>query len=56
VSWRRFSAARAIMWAVLTPVAWYEGWLKSVSFVSLLSIIALIESAVASWRADVPNE
>lgn len=55
MSWRRFNAARVVAYAILTPVAWYLGWLASVQFVSLLSIWALVESAVASWRADVPN-
>jgi hypothetical protein len=40
---------------VLTPVALLLGWLDSVRFVSLLSIWALVETAIASWRSDVPN-
>lgn len=52
--WRRFSLARVIIYTALVPVAWYAGWLKSVPFVSVLSLVALVESAVAAWRADVP--
>lgn len=55
LTWRKFNALRIIVYIVLTPIAFYLGWLASVSFVSLLSIWALVESAVAAWRADVPN-
>lgn len=55
MTWRRFNGLRVCAYLVLTPVAWYLGWLNSVPFVSLLSIWALIESAIAAWRADVPN-
>lgn len=41
---------------MLTPVAFWLGWLNSVRFVSLLSIWALVESAIASWRSDVPTK
>jgi hypothetical protein len=54
--WRRFSAARLVFYVVLTPVSYLMGWLHSVTFVSLLSLWALIESGVSSWRSDVPNE
>lgn len=56
MSWRHFNLARVIAYAVLTPVAFYFGWLRSVTFVSLLSIWALVESAAATWRADVPTK
>lgn len=54
-TWRRFSAMRATIYLAMLPVAWFAGWLRSVSFVSVLSVVALIESAVAAWRADAPN-
>lgn len=47
-----FSGFRTAFWAILTPVAWYTGWLESVTFVSLLSLWALVESAYAARRAD----
>lgn len=56
MSWRNFNAARVVAYVVLTPVAYLLGWLNSVAFVSLLSIWALVESAVAAWRSDVPTE
>jgi hypothetical protein len=56
ISWRNFNLARVLVYIALTPVALYFGWLKSVTFVSLLSIWALVESAAATWRSDVPTE
>lgn len=53
---RRFSLIRTAFWVILTPVAYFMGWLASVEFVSLLSIWALVESAYAAYRADSPNE
>lgn len=52
MSWRRFSAIRTLVYVGLTPVAYLLGWLSSVRFVSLLSIVALVESAIAAWRSD----
>ena len=56
MSGRKFTAVRVGLYVILTPVAFWMGWLRSVTFVSLLSIWALVESAVAAWRADVPTE
>jgi hypothetical protein len=53
---RRFSLLRTAFWIVLTPIAYFLGWLSSVEFVSLLSIWALGESAYAAYRAAVPND
>lgn len=55
-SWRNFNLLRVIAYLILTPIALYFGWLASVTFVALLSIWALVESSIAAWRADVPNE
>lgn len=54
ITWRRFNGIRIVGYVVLTPVAYFAGWLQSVIFVSLISIWALVETAIASWRADVP--
>lgn len=56
MTWRRFNALRAAFYVfVLSPLAYGFGWLNSVRFVSVLSLVALAEPAVAAWRADVPN-
>lgn len=51
---RRFSLYRTFFWIALCPPAFLLGWLQSVTFVSLLSLWALVESAYAAYRADVP--
>lgn len=38
-------------WAALTPVAFLLGWLSSVTFVSLLSLWALVISHWAAYEA-----
>ena len=48
-----FNLALAIFWVVLTPVAYYLGWLKSVVFVSLLSLAALAVTNLAAWLAEM---
>lgn len=42
------NALRTLFWIVMTPVAHFAGWLESVTFVSLISIWALVET---SWGA-----
>jgi len=54
-TWRFFNGLRAILYALMIPVAYMLGWLDSVPLVNVLSVIALVESAIAAWRADVPN-
>lgn len=56
MSWRLVNKARVWVYVALTPIAYFSGWLKSVTFVALLSIWALVESSLAAWRADEPNE
>lgn len=48
-----FNLLLAIVWAVMTPVAYFMGWLNSVVFVSLLSIAALLITNLAAWLAEM---
>lgn len=41
------------IYAVLVPVSYYFGWLNSVTFVSALSIWALVESRLGTYKAAV---
>jgi hypothetical protein len=51
--WMRwFSLGRTLFWLALTAPAFALGLLSSVTFVSLLSIWALVETAFAAWRSD----
>lgn len=47
-----FDWLRVGWWLVLTPLAYFAGWLDKVAFVSLLSIWALVESAWAARQAS----
>lgn len=47
-----FDLARVVLWLLLTPVAYFAGWLNSVAFVSILSVWALVESAWSAFRAN----
>ena len=51
--WMRwFSLWRTVAWLLLVVPAYLLGWLESVTFVSLLSLWALVETAFAAWRSD----
>lgn len=47
-----FSLLRTVFWVFLCGIAYAFGWLESVTFVSLLSIWALVETSWAAFRAD----
>ena len=55
-TWRKINFGQMVFYIILTPAAYYLGWLKSVTFVSFLSLWALVVSAQTAWRADVPDE
>lgn len=60
---RRLSAARSphmmqvvngwltIFWVAMVPVSWALGWLESVTYVSALSLWALVSGHWAAWEA-----
>lgn len=48
---RHIHAALTVFWLALWGVAALSGWLKSVVFVSHLSIAALVLSSFAGWQS-----
>lgn len=40
-----------IGWIVMIPVSWWMGWLSSVTYVSALSLWALVSGHWAAWQA-----
>lgn len=42
-----------IIWLILTPIAYYAGWLQSVTFISILSLAALAVTNLAGWFAEI---
>ena len=47
------NAYRTLMWIIMIPVAFLTGWIDSVTFVSLLSLWALVEAAWSTHRAKM---
>ncbi|HVX57449.1 MAG TPA: hypothetical protein VHA37_06990 [Candidatus Saccharimonadales bacterium] len=48
---RRVNGWLAVFWIVMIPVSLYFGWLKSVTFVSALSLWALVSGHWSAWQA-----
>jgi len=49
---RKFHGACTIFWLPFTLLAYAVGWLQSVTFVSLVSMIALFLGSFSSWQAS----
>jgi hypothetical protein len=56
LTWRRLNAAGAAATVVLWVVATDTDWINSVRFVSHISMLTLVFTFVAAWRADVPDK
>lgn len=56
MSWRKFNAIMALLSCLLWGFATWVGWINSVAFVSHMSMLALVASFIAGWRADVPDK
>jgi hypothetical protein len=48
---RRVNGWLTIFWIAMIPVSYYMGWLKSVIFVSALSLWALVSGHWSAWQA-----
>lgn len=48
---RRVNGWFAVFWVVMIPVSYELGWLKSVAFVSALSLWALVSGHWSAWQA-----
>ena len=51
-SWKYLNLFGAIASLALWGVATFTGWINSVAFVSHISMLALVISFIAAWRAD----
>lgn len=56
MSWRNINAVGAVVSLILWGVATWTDWINSVRFVSHISMLALVISFIAAWRADVPDK
>jgi hypothetical protein len=48
---RRVNGWLAIFWVAMIPVSYFSGWLSSVTYVSALSLWALVSGHWSSWQA-----
>ena len=48
---RRLNGWMTVIWIVMIPVSFELGWLKSVAFVSALSLWALVTGHWSAWQA-----
>src|SRR5882757_9621613 len=48
---RRVNGWLTIFWVAMIPIAYSTGWLKSVTFVSALSLWALVSGHWSTWQA-----
>jgi hypothetical protein len=48
---RAFHGWCTILWVPITIIAFFLGWLESVTFVSLVSMLALFLGSFSSWQA-----
>jgi hypothetical protein len=56
---RRVNGWLAIFWVGMIPVSVYTGWIRSVAYVSALSLWALVASHWSGWqsaRVEVKQE
>ena len=49
---RKFHGFCTIAWIPFTGLAYALGWLESVKFVSLISMVALFLGSFSSWQAS----
>jgi len=48
---RRVNGWLAIFWLAMIPVSYFSGWLNSVTYVSALSLWALVSGHWSAWQA-----
>ena len=53
---RKFHGWTTIFWIVMIPISLFLGWLESVTYVSALSLWALVASHWAAWQASRVEE
>lgn len=49
---RAFHGWCTALWLPVTVLAYYAGWLESVTFVSVISMVALFLGSFSSWQAS----
>lgn len=50
--WKQFNLFLTFFWLALLPVSLWLGWMKETTFVSVLSLVALILASQSSWQSS----
>jgi len=50
--WKQFNLYLTFFWLALLPVAYFAGWLEQTTFVSVLSLVALVLASQSSWQSS----
>ena len=53
---RKVNGWLAILWVMMIPISIYTGWVKSVTYVSALSLWALVSGHWSAWQAARTEE
>lgn len=48
---RRVNGWLAVFWVAMIPISFFAGWLSSVTYVSALSLWALVSGHWSTWQA-----
>jgi hypothetical protein len=56
LTWRNLNALGAFVSTLLWGFATWTNWIASVKFVSHVSMLTMIFTFIAAWRADVPTD
>lgn len=48
---RKVNGWLTLFWTVMIPVSFFTGWIQSVTYVSVLSLWALVSGHWAAWQA-----
>lgn len=51
VRFKQINGWLVIVWSTLVPISYVLGWLESVTYVSALSLYALITGHLSTWQA-----
>jgi hypothetical protein len=50
--WQRFNLFLTFFWILLIPVSIFTGWVQQSTFISILSLVALVLASQSSWQAS----
>ena len=48
---RKINVWLTLLWIVMIPISFFTGWIESVTYVSVLSLWALVSGHWAAWQA-----